>query len=102
MEGAFFGSAVPAIQINDNSSIVFFAEVDVPGIPPKVPTLWSNRNGKLELVFRGRQRGVQGSEPGDVAPGVPNGHFFFPNSMDISENDDIVVRAFVETDNKLE
>ncbi len=101
LEGAFSGSAAPAIQMNEDGELVFLSEVDVPGDPPKVPTVWSNRTGELELVLRGRQRGVAFSEFGDVAPGVPNGHFFFPNNIDIRENGDIVLRAFVETNNNL-
>ncbi len=101
LEGAFSGSAAPAIQMNEDGDLVFFSEVDVPGDPPKVPTVWSNRTGELELVLRGRQRGVAFSEFGDVVPGVPNGHFFFPNNIDIRENGDVVIRAFVETNNNL-
>ncbi len=101
LEGAFFNTASPPIRMNNNGDIVFYSEVDVPGDPPRVPTLWSNRNGKLELVMRGRQRGVAFSVPGDEAPGVPNGHFFFPNTIDIHDSGDIVLRAVVETNNDI-
>ena len=101
LEGAFINEASPPIRMNNSGDIVFFAEVDVPGDPPRVPTVWSNRNGELELVMRGRQRGVAFSELGDEAPGVPDGHFFFPNSADIHDNGDIVLRAFVETNDNL-
>lgn len=101
LEGAFLNTASPPIRMNNNSDIVFYSEVDVPGDPPRVPTVWSNRNGELELVMRGRQRGVAFSVPGDEVPGVPNGNFFFPNMIDIHDNRDIVVRAFVETNNDI-
>ncbi len=99
--GAFFDQAVPFIGMNDGGDLVFFSMVDVPGDPPRVPTLWSNRNGDLELVFRGRQRGVAFSVPGDPAPGVANGTFFFPRLTNIAENGDIAVLAFVETNNNI-
>lgn len=101
LEGAFLNTASPPIRMNNNGDIVFYSEVDVPGDPPRVPTVWSNRNGELELVMRGRQRGVAFSVLGDEAPGVPNGHFFFPNTIDIHDNGDIVLRAFVETNNNI-
>ncbi len=101
IEGAFLNGVSPPIRINNDGNVVFFAQIDVPGDPPRVPTLWSNRNGALELVFRGRQRGVAFSEPGDEAPGIPAGHFFFPDFVDIDDSGHIVVRAFVETNNDL-
>ncbi len=101
LEGAFLNEVSPPIRMNNPGEVVFFAQVDVPGDPPRVPTLWSNRNGTLQLVFRGRQRGVAFSVPGDVAPGIPGGNFFFPNFTDIDDNGHIVVRAFVETNNNV-
>ncbi len=101
LEGAFTAQAAPPIKWNNNGQIVFFAVVDVPGDPPRVPNVWSNRNGELELVMRGSARGVAFAVPGDVAPGVPNGNFFFPNHIEIAENGDIALRAFVETNNNI-
>ncbi len=99
LEGAFVNTVSPAIRMNNNGQIVFYADVDVPGDPPIVPGVWSNRNGELELVMRGRMRGVAFSVPGDEAPGVPNGNFFFPAHTEITDDGDIVLRAFVETNN---
>ena len=66
-----------------------------------MPTLWTNRNGELERVFLGRQRGVAGSVPGDPAPGVEDGFFFFPGIAEIDDNGTIIVVAFVETSNDI-
>ncbi len=100
-QGAFQNTASPPIRINNQDSVVFFAEIDEPGDPPRVPTLWSNRSGAIELVFRGRQRGVAFSVPGDEAPGIPGGNFFFPSHTEIDDNGHIAVRAFVETNNNV-
>lgn len=96
--GGFVDEVSPRIRMNDRGQIVFFAQVDEPEQLPRVPTLWSNRNGKLELIFRGEQRLVAFSVPGEPAPGVENGRFFFPSNIDIDGNGSIFVRAFVETD----
>ncbi len=100
-DAAFTTSVVSFIRLNDNGALLFHAVVDPPGSDPRVPTLWTTRNGELELVFRGRNRGVAGSVPGDAAPGVPGGTFFFPSLHFLNDRGDIAVLGRVETNNNL-
>jgi hypothetical protein len=101
LQGAFAGQAMPAIRINDNGAVVFPAQVDIPGDPPRVPTIWTNRNGELELIMEGQQVGVAFSEPGDPAPGVPDGTFITAIGADINDRGDIMLLALAETDNNI-
>ena len=61
--------------------MLFPAEIDIPGDPPQFPSLWTTRNGKLEMLVRGFINGVPHAQPGTPVPGVPDGEFFaFPRA----------------------
>jgi hypothetical protein len=100
-EGAFAGQAMTPIGLNNNGAVVFPAQVDIPGDPPRVPTIWTTRNGEFELILRGQQVGVKFSEPGDPAPDVPDGTFITAIFADINDRGDIMMIAFVEDDDSI-
>jgi len=99
-QGAFAGQATSPVRINNNDAVVFPARVDVPGDGAHMPTIWSTRNGHLELILRGQQVGVAGVEPGQPAPGVPDGAFMTAFA-DINDQGDIQLLALVENDSNI-
>ncbi len=100
-EAAFFGVGFTPISINRNGVVIFEARVEVPGDPPRVPSLWKWENGEREMLIRGRERGVAFSEPGDPAPGILGGNFFAFTFADHNDRGDIHIRAFVETNDNI-
>lgn len=99
--GAFFGQASTPISINERNTIIFDAVVNIPGDLPHVPSLWRIEDGQLELMIRGRQRGVAFSVPGDPAPGIENANFFHVSFADVNERDEVLIRALVETNDDI-
>ncbi len=90
-------------RTNARGDFLFSPWVDIPGDPPRVPTIWRWNRGESapSLILRGRQRAVAFSVPGDPAPGVPNHHFFAFSEHVPNDRGDIMVRAFVEQNNDL-
>lgn len=77
----FGGPISPAfrrVELNDAGRIAFQAFVD-PKNATGFPTLWTNRDGVLELIVKGSRKFVAGAEPGDRAPGTDTTFVRFPD-----------------------
>jgi hypothetical protein len=98
---AFFGQGTTPIRLNNEGALVFPAEIDIPGDPPQFPSLWTTRNGELEMLVRGFINGVAFAQPGTPAPGVRGGEFFAFPQAEFNDRGDVLMFAFVETDNNI-
>ena len=98
---AFFGQGTTPIRLNNDGALLFPAEIDIPGDPPQFPTLWTTRNGKLEMLVRGFINGVAFAQPGTPSPGIPGGEFFAFPFAEFNDRGDVLISAFVETDTNI-
>lgn len=95
--GEFGGPISPAfnlLQLNDNGRLAFEAFV-TPKNETGFPTLWTNRNGSLELVVKGSDKLVFGAEPGDPAPGTSTTFVRFPH-MAFNDRGDLLFSAILD------
>jgi len=97
-DGTF--TALGAINANAHGHLVFQALVDPGPAPdqPRMPTVWTTRDGGLELIIRG-YRLVQGFRPGTPAPGIP-GDVDIRETVfhDINDDGDLLLFCVVQHD----
>ena len=89
-------STFSGIRLNNAGEVLFKAEVD-PRFSARHPTLYTIRDGSLQLFVKGSQEGfVADALPGDPAPGTEF-NFLFLGSADLNDRGDIAFRAAINS-----